>query len=87
MSTLKKINLQCILRRSEPYRAMDKKLGPELKSCLKVNYKTSGQQVHIFMSLCSKHVAIRNEIIKREKQKVIICLRKPDKHLCGLEMD
>ena len=66
---------------------MDKKLGPELKSCLKVNYKTFGQQVHIFMSLCSKHVAIRNEIIKREKQKVIICLRKPDKHLCGLEMD
>lgn len=37
--------------------------------------------------LCSKHVAIRNEIIKTEYQKVAIWLQKPDKHLCGLEMD
>lgn len=67
---------------------MDKKSGPELKSCLKVNYKTSGQQIHIFMNLlCSKHVAIRNEIIKTENQKVAIWLQKPDKHFCGLEMD
>lgn len=63
---LKRLTFQCVLQRLEPYRAMDKKLGPKIKYCLKINNEISGQHgtanSYHFELLCSKHVAIRHEI-------------------------
>lgn len=63
---LKRLIFQYVLQRLEPYRAMDKKLGPEIKYCLKVNNEISGQHgtanSYLYELFCSKHVAIRHEI-------------------------